>query len=84
MRRKDGWKRSMNEEEEMGTEERRRQSSLGTTRKLTLRFHAAPLQVVRNVLKGWVCTGLCMFIWTIISYQLDQRLLCCVFFHVAI
>jgi len=25
-------------------------------------------------------TGLCMFRWAIISYQLDQRLLCCVFF----
>jgi len=25
-------------------------------------------------------TGLCMFKWAIISYQLDLRLLCCVFF----
>jgi len=34
-----------------------------------------------NVLKGWMCTGLCMFKWAIISYQLGQRLLCPVFFH---
>jgi len=32
----------------------------------------------------WMCMGPCMFRWAIISYQLDQRLLCCVFFHVAI
>jgi len=31
-----------------------------------------------NVLKGWMCIGTCMFRWAIISYQLDQRLLCCV------
>jgi len=49
-----------------------------------LRFQSAPLQVVMNVFKGWICTGLCMSRWAIISYQLDQRLLCCVFFHVAI
>jgi len=48
------------------------------TWKLMLRVHAVPLQVVMNVLKGWMCTGLCMFRWAIISYQLDQRLLCCV------
>jgi len=31
-----------------------------------------PLQVVMNILKGWMCMGLCMFRWAIISYQLDQ------------
>jgi len=54
------------------------------TRRLTLRFHSVYLQAVINILKGWMCTGLCMFRWEIISYQLDQRLLCCVFFRVAI
>jgi len=49
-----------------------------------LRFLSAHLQVVMNVLKGWMCTGLCMSRQAIISYQLDQRLLCCVFFHVII
>jgi len=37
-----------------------------------------------NVLKGQMCTRLCMVRWAIISYQLDQRLLCCVVFHVVI
>jgi len=49
-----------------------------------LRFHSVYLQDVMNVLKGGMCTGLCLFRWAIISYQLDQRLLCCVFFYVAI
>jgi len=52
--------------------------------RLTLRFHSVYLQVAINVLKGWMCTGLCTFRWAIISYQLDQRLLCYVFFHVVI
>jgi len=29
--------------------------------KLTLRFHTVPLQVVINVLTGWMCTRHCMF-----------------------
>jgi len=49
-----------------------------------LRFLSAHLQAAMNILKGWMCTGLCMSRWAIISYQLDQRLLCCVLFHVAI
>jgi len=49
-----------------------------------VKIHAVSLQVVMNVLKGCMCTGPCMFRWAIISYQLDQRLLCCVFLHVAI
>jgi len=49
-----------------------------------LRFLSAHLQVVMSVLKGWMCTALCMFRWAIIAYQLDQRSLCCVFFLVAI
>jgi len=43
-----------------------------------LRLHSVYLQVVMNVLKGWMCTGLCMSRWAIMSYQLDQRLLCLV------
>jgi len=43
-----------------------------TTWKQRLRFHTVPLWVVMNVLQGWMCTGLCMFRWAIISYQLDQ------------
>jgi len=35
-----------------------------------------------NILKGWMCIGLCMFRWSIISYQLGQRLLCYVLFLV--
>jgi len=38
-----------------------------------LRFHSTPLQIVMNVLKGWICTGLCLFVWAIISYQLVIR-----------
>jgi len=49
-----------------------------------VRFLSAHLQVVMNILKGWMCTGLCMSRWAIVYYQLYQRLLCCVFFHVAI
>jgi len=37
------------------------QSSGGTTWKLMLRFHPVLLQVVMNILKGWMCTGICMF-----------------------
>jgi len=53
------------------------------TWRLTLRLQSVYLQVVMNVLQGWMCMGLYMFRWAIISYQLDQRLLCCVFFLVA-
>jgi len=60
----------------------RRRGGVETTWRLTLRFHTVPLQVVMNVLKGWMCTGLCMSRWAIVSYQLDQRLLGCVLFHV--
>jgi len=87
MRRKDGREKSLKGEEtgtEEGRRERERERERETTWKLRLRFLAVPLQVVINVLKGWMCTGLCMFRWAIISYQLDQRLLCCVFFHVVI
>jgi len=52
--------------------------------KLALRFRCVYLQVVINILKGWMCTRFCVFRWAIISYQLDLRLLCCVFLHVAI
>jgi len=48
------------------------------------RLYSVCLQVVMNILKGWMCIGLCMFRWAIISNQLDQRLLCCMFFRVAI
>jgi len=68
-------------EEETGGRER---SCGRTIRRVTLRSHAVQLQVVINVFKGWMCTGLCMFRWAIISYQLGQKLLCCVIFHVAI
>jgi len=68
-------------EEETG--ERKRGAAERAWR-LMLKFLSAHLQVVMNILKGWMCTGLCMSRWAIISYQLDQRLLCCVFFHVAI
>jgi len=58
--------------------------ALEGTWRLTLRFHSVYLQIVLNVLKGGTCIGPCIFRWAIISYQLDQRLLCCMFFHVAI
>jgi len=62
MRRKDG----------TGTERRaegRWRSCCGErTWRLMLKFYTVPLQVVMNVLKGWMCTGLCMFRWAIISY----------------
>jgi len=35
-----------------------------------LRFFSAPLQIVVNVLKGWMCTGRCVSWWAVISYQL--------------
>jgi len=88
MRRKDGREKSLREEEKTGTEGDGRLEETGReaaerTWRMMLRLHFVYLQVVRNILKGWMCTGLCMFRWAIISYQLDQRLLCCVFFHVA-
>jgi len=75
------------EEEETGTERRKRQEREGEkpwqdNMAGDVRFHAVYLQVVMSVLKRWMCTGLCMFRWAVISYQLGQRLLCCVFFHV--
>jgi len=83
-----GLERSLKEEEETRTERERqegRERSRGRTIwRVTLRFHAVSLQVVTNVLKGWMCAGLCMFRWAIISYQLGQRLLCCVFFYVTV
>jgi len=35
-----------------------------------------PYCTFRNVFKGWMYIGLCMFRWAIISYQLGQGLLC--------
>jgi len=52
--------------------------------RLMLRFRSVYLQVVINVLKGWMCIGLCMFRWAIVFYQLGQRLLFCVFFYVTV
>jgi len=52
--------------------------------RLMLRFRSVYIQVFINVLKGWMCIGLCMFRWAIISYQSRQRLLCCVFFYVTV
>jgi len=67
--------------QEMGGDWRR---SHGENMEADINIPLCVLQVVMSVLKGWVCTGLSMFRWAIISYQLDQRLLCCVFFNVAI
>jgi len=59
--------------------ERRRLEQEGEAAERTwrrmLRFLSAHLQVVMNVLKGWMCTGLYMSRWAITSYQLDQRLI---------
>jgi len=38
------------------------------TWKLTLRFHSVYLQVVMNVIKGWMCIGFCMFRWAMIYF----------------
>jgi len=81
---KDGQEKSLREEEGLETGGEDRREAMEKTWRLTLRFRSVHLQVVMNVLKGWICTGLCMFRWAIISYQLGQRLLCCVFFHVQI
>jgi len=43
-----------------------------------------PVCTFTDIFKGWIYTGLCMFRWAIISHQLDQRLLCGVFFPLAI
>jgi len=57
-----------------GRDRRERERSCGRTIwRATLRFHIVPLQVVMNVLKGWMCIGLCMFRWAIISYQLSKK-----------
>jgi len=43
---------------EMGKRQRERERSCGRTIwRVTLRFHAAPLQVVTNVSKGWMVLG---------------------------
>jgi len=87
MRKKDGREKSFRGEGNWGwgerESERARERTERTWRRM-LRFLSAHLQVVMNILKGWMCTGLCMSRWAIIAYQLDQRLLCCVFFLVAI
>jgi len=56
-------------------EETTREASERTWR-LTLRFHSVYLQVVMNVLKGWMCTGLCMSRWAIISIGSEVIVLC--------
>jgi len=54
---------------------RERESSRGRRMwRLTLRFHAAPLQVVMNVFKGWMVLG-----FVCLGGQL-----CCVFFYVMV
>jgi len=79
MRRKDGRERSLKEEEETGRE----RGEIGGTEerkwKLMLRLYSVCLQVVINVLKGWMCMG-----FVCLSGQLGQRLLCCVFFYVTV
>jgi len=60
----------LREGEETGTEMRKRQEEterVATERtwRLTFRFHSVDLQVVMNVLKGWMCTGFCMFRWAL-------------------
>jgi len=86
MRRKDGWEKSLREEKETGMEEMGEEEHGGSRRtwRLMVRFYSTPLLVVVSVLKGWISIGLCVSGWAITSYQLGQRLLCCVLFHVAI
>jgi len=61
-RRKDGREKTLKEEEETGTERKKRQRGQGErpgqdNMAGDLRFHAAPLQVVTNVPKGWMVLG---------------------------
>jgi len=56
MRRKDGWEKSLREEEETGA----REVAAERTWRWMLRFLSAHLHAVRNILKGWMCTGFCM------------------------
>jgi len=82
---KEGWEGEMFEER--GGDWSRRRLERGSHQEIMeadLSLHSVPLQVVLNVLKGWMWIGLCVSRWAILSYQLDQRLLCCVFFHVAV
>jgi len=65
--------------EQKGREERRGRRSRGRTMEADVR--SCYLQVI---IKGMVGTGLCMFKWAIIAYQMDLRLLCCVFFYLTI
>jgi len=80
------WTRRKNEWEKNFRERRLEEAEEAAERtwRMILRFLSAHLQVVMNILKGWICTGLCMSRWATISYQLDQRLFCYVFFYVAI
>jgi len=55
---------------------RREEEAAERTWRQMLRFHSVYLQVVMNILKRWMCIGLCTFRWAVMSYQLDQRLLC--------
>jgi len=73
----------LREEEETG-DWRKQEEAMERTWRLKLRFLSVYLQVVMNILKGWMCIMLCMFRWAIISHQLDQRLWYCVFYHVEI
>jgi len=71
-RRKDGWEKSFREGRRL--EQGGREAARRTWRQM-LRFLSAHLQVVMNILKGWMCTEFCMSRWATISYQMDQRLL---------
>jgi len=57
MRRKDGQEKSLKEEEKTRLEEGERESSWETIWKETLRFCSVYLQVVINILKGWMVLG---------------------------
>jgi len=75
----------LKEEEETRRERWREETERGEKPwQVMLRFFSVYLQVAINVPKGWMVTGLCMFKWAITSYQLVQRLLCCVFIYVRV
>jgi len=75
----------LKEEEAAGMEEgRRQQRSHRTTWRLTLRLHTVPLQVVMNVLKGWMVPGFVCLGGQLYLINWIRGYCVVVFFHVAI
>jgi len=78
----------LKEEEETETERRRaegeRERSRGRTMEADIKIPLCVFTGCYQCSQGMEGTGLCMFKWAIISYQLDLRLLCVCIVHMSL